>query len=312
MELVLTPAGHLSIALASHDEGEFAANGPGGLSDRQEKGLAKAFEKSSAEGLLALTRLEGSGFALPGFRYWRDFAALFVTKLCQTPEEPPGLMAPVSPPAAGELATWALEAPPMRGAEYITPHVLESLWQELEAWVHQEVSRSGSLAEFLKAKAPRWHQVGRVCFHLAENKRDPDHPFAFLATYAPQLGQSGKVQYQPLSQALTDYAGAKNKPGLVRLLSPVHRASKQSELVKELVETHAIYHPLAWTPAEAYRFLKEVPIFEDSGILVRLPDWWKKRPARGWASRSAMSAESPWTSMRCSISACNSPWAARN
>src|SRR5690606_12565589 len=47
---------------------------------------------------------------------------------------------------------------------------------------------------------------------------------------------------------------------------------------KELVETGAIYHPLAWTPAQAYRFLKEVPIFEDSGVLVRLPDWWKKRP----------------------------------
>ena len=144
--------------------------------------------------------------------------------------------------------------------------------------VREEIQRQGSLAAFLEAKAPRWHQVGRVCFHLAENRRDPEHPFAFLATYAPQLGQSGKVQYQPLSQALTEYAGTKNKQGLIHLLSPVHRASQQSELVKELVESNAIYHPLAWTPAQAYRFLKEVPIFEDSGVLVRLPDWWKKRP----------------------------------
>lgn len=278
MELVLSPTGRLSMSLAAHAEGEFSANGQGGLSDRQGKALTKAFEKSSAEGLLALTNLEGGGVTLPGFRYWRDFAAAFLTKLCQTPEATPGKMAAVSPPTVGELATWALEAPPMRGAEYITPSVLESLWQELEAWAHQAVREAGSLGEFLNAQAPRWHQVGRVCFHLAENKRDPDHPFAFLATYAPQLGQGGKVQYQPLSQALNQYAGAKNKQGLVRLLSPVHQASQQSELVKELVDTHAIYHPLAWTPAQAYRFLKEVPIFEDSGVLIRLPDWWKKRP----------------------------------
>ena len=127
--------------------------------------------------------------------------------------------------------------------------------------MREEVHRNAGLAGFLEARAPRWHQVGRVCFHLAENRRDPEHPFAFLATYAPQLAKSGKVQYQPLSQALTEYAGAKNKQGLIHLLSPVHRASQQSELVKELVDSGAIYHPLAWTPAQAYRFLKEVPDF---------------------------------------------------
>lgn len=278
MELVLTPSGRLAIILPTSEEGDFASNISEGISHRQRQLLGKAFERSSAEGLLALAKFEGTGITMPGFQYWRDIAFAFLTKLCQTPEEANGRMAPVPPPTSGELATWTLDSPPMRGAEYLTPSVLESLWQELDALAHQEVGRQGSLADFLNAQAPRWHQVGRVCFHLAENKRDPDHPFAFLATYAPQLGQGGKVQYQPLSQALTEYAGAKNKQGLVRLLSPVHRASQQSELVKDLVESRAIYHPLAWSPSEAYRFLKEVPIFEDSGVLVRLPDWWKKRP----------------------------------
>jgi non-specific serine/threonine protein kinase len=49
-------------------------------------------------------------------------------------------------------------------------------------------------------------------------------------------------------------------------------------LVKELLDTGDLYQPVAWTPRDAYRFLKDVPAFEDSGILVRLPDWWKKRP----------------------------------
>ena len=134
------------------------------------------------------------------------------------------------------------------------------------------------MAGFLKKRAPLWHQVGRVCFHLAENRRDPDYPFAFLATYAPSLSSGTRVQYQPLSQALRQYAGAKNRKALVKLLSPVHLASQGSAFVKELVDSGDLYQPLAWTPRQAYRFLKEVPVFEDSGVLVRLPDWWKKRP----------------------------------
>ena len=77
---------------------------------------------------------------------------------------------------------------------------------------------------------------------------------------------------------MQQYAGAKDKKTLVKLLSPVHLASQTSPLVKALVESGDIYQPLAWTPGQAYRFLKEVPVFEESGVLVRLPDWWKKRP----------------------------------
>ena len=123
-----------------------------------------------------------------------------------------------------------------------------------------------------------WHQVGRVCFHLAENKRDPEHPFAFLATYARGISGGARVHYQPLSQALKEYAGERNKKALIHLLSPVHLATQKSALMKDLVESGNLYHPLAWTPPQAYRFLKDVAVFEESGVLVRLPDWWKKRP----------------------------------
>ena len=39
-----------------------------------------------------------------------------------------------------------------------------------------------------------------------------------------------------------------------------------------------VFHPLAWSPKDAYRFLRDVPILEESGLLVRVPDWWQKRP----------------------------------
>ena len=31
------------------------------------------------------------------------------------------------------------------------------------------------------------------------------------------------------------------------------------------------------TTEEAYDFLREVPLLESSGVVVRIPDWWKKR-----------------------------------
>ncbi|MCH8841231.1 MAG: DEAD/DEAH box helicase, partial [Planctomycetes bacterium] len=156
---------------------------------------------------------------------------------------------------------------------------LVAIWRDLDAWVRAQIasSRTG-LSGFLKERATLWHQVGRVCFHLAENRRDPDYPFAFLATYAPSVTGGGRVQYQPLSKALEQYAGAKNKHALIKLLSPVQLASEASPLVREMVDAGDIYQPLAWTPRQAYRFLQDVPLFEESGILVRVPDWWKKRP----------------------------------
>jgi hypothetical protein len=39
-----------------------------------------------------------------------------------------------------------------------------------------------------------------------------------------------------------------------------------------MVESGDIYQALAWTPGQAYAFLKEVPLFEQSGVLVRLPE----------------------------------------
>ena len=158
---------------------------------------------------------------------------------------------------------------------------LQQFWSELDEYARGEIARSpGGLSQWLHARSPLWHRVGRVCFHLAENKRDPDCPFAFLATYAPKLIDGRRVQYQPLGKALEEYAGAKNKQTLVNLLAPVERASRRCGWVKELVDTGEIFHPLRWTPAEAYRFLQDAPALEDSGLLVRMPDWWSKTPPR--------------------------------
>ena len=211
--------------------------------------VAKAFASSQAEGLFALATERFDAPLPPSLAYWRDFAARYLTELCHTPETADAQLGEIPPPASAELATLLLSVPPMQGAEYLTEAALQDVWNDLDDWVRDQVASSGQgLSGFLKERAPLWHQVGRVCFHLAENRRDPDYPFAFLATYAPSLTGGARVQYQPLSKALQQYAGAKDKKTLVKLLSPVHLASQTSPLVKELVDSGDIYQPLAWTP----------------------------------------------------------------
>jgi hypothetical protein len=134
---------------------------------------------------------------------------------------------------------------------------------------------------YLKSCNPVWNAVGRVTFHLAENKRNPAYPFAFLATYTHRISEQGKVQHLPLGRALEEYAGAKNRAALAALLSPVQRAAEQSKLARELLDSRAIFHPQVWRPEQAFAFLQNIPFFEQSGLVVRIPDWWKAgRPPR--------------------------------
>src|SRR6185436_2053215 len=65
------------------------------------------------------------------------------------------------------------------------------------------------------------------------------------------------------------------------LLSPIQKAAEKSGWVKELVDSGRVFKALPWSPAEAYRFLKDAATCEEAGVIVRLPDWWKGgRPPR--------------------------------
>jgi non-specific serine/threonine protein kinase len=279
LELAFTPSGRVVAVEAAAEDGGRADVPTQVEADSRLKRLAKAFAAGQAAGLFLLATERFDGPWPASFVYWRDFASRYLTALCHTPEQAGAEFEAVSPPDAAALTALVQNVPPVQGAEYVSEAAIIGVWQDLDAWVRGEVSAGGEgLAGFLKRRAPLWHQVGRVCFHLAENRRDEAHPFAFLATYAPGVSAGVRVQYQPLSRALRELAGAKNKKALVNLLSPVQLASERSVLAKDLIDSGDLYQPLAWTPRQAYRFLKDVPAFEESGILVRLPDWWKKRP----------------------------------
>jgi superfamily II DNA or RNA helicase len=275
-DLFLSPQGDLHVREVTAPDGTALDGLPG-------KGIHTAFNSGVAQGLLHLATTELQSTLVAPFAYARDFARQYLTRLCQTPVDPQsGVIPPIAPPSQTDLAFQVLQAPPMQGGEYLSSEVLLSWWSELDTHVRSEIKQHpGGLQAYLSERNPQWRLVGRVTLHLAENKRDPAHPFAFLATYIPKLSALGRVQHEPLGKALKEYAGAKNRPVLLSLLVPIQQATERSPLIKDLVESGEIYHPLAWRPSEAYRFLQDIPVFEESGLIVRVPDWWKSsRPPR--------------------------------
>ncbi len=249
------------------------------LAEPLRTGLADAFALSSGHGLFYLGARQVATTLPPVLAWWRDFSARYVSGLCATDE---GADIAVSTPAESVLIALIADAPPMPGAEYLTPFVLASLWTELNAALHVELAAAKcSLQDFLKSRHPAWNLVGRVHFNLAENRKDPDAPFAFLATYTSRLSASGRAQHLPLSKALSEFSDGKSQAQLLSLLKPVQSAAALCAWLHEMVEAGEIYHPLRWTPGDAYQFLTDVPKLESAGIVVRAPGaWGAGRPAR--------------------------------
>ncbi len=273
IELALLPSGHLALV-------DIDTPAESTLPDSLLPAIRHSLTAGPGELLLHLATAVDRNALPPSFLFWRGLGERYLTELCHIPESATNFGKPLPVPSH-ELAAMAESAPPMRGGEYLRVDVLARFWAELDGYARKEIAgETGGLADWLKRRSSLWHRVGRVCFHLAENKRDPEYPFAFLATYAPKLLDGRRVQYQPLGRALEEYAGAKNKQALVNLLTPVQRVSERCPWVKQLVDSGEVFHPLAWTPQEAHRFLQDLPLLEESGLLVRVPDWWSRRASR--------------------------------
>ena len=241
--------------------------------------LAKAFDRGSGHGLLWLGASEVGTALPPAWSFWRAFGTRYMTALCAVPATGDGPTKPPVPVAPG-LDALAAAAPPMIGAEYLTGAVLSDLWRRIDAALDAELAEAAlPLQAFLKNRNAAWNLVGRVHFNLAENRKDEEAPFAFLATYTTQLSSAGKAQHLPLGKALQEYA--QDKERLLGLLKPVDRATEHCPWLKAMVVAGEIFHPLRWTPRQAVQFLKDVPALESAGIVVRMPGSWRmNRPAR--------------------------------
>ena len=271
----LTPSGQIAL---HHSLGNGALGEGRTLAASTAKRIMNAFAKGRGHGVLHLGAAELSADLDPSLGFWRDLGQSLVAAVCAglDPTEPKSFVLPE--PDLGELAVLAHAAPPMQGSELISSALLAELWTDAgNALAEEAGKRQDAIQGYLRSHNSVWNVVGRVCFHLAENKRDPDYPFAFIATYAHKLSKRAKLQHLPLNRALQEYAGDKNRKKLLALLSPLLRVAERSEMMRELIDSGDVYHPLSWTAKEAHRFLCEIPIYEQAGMVVRMPDWWNAR-----------------------------------
>ncbi len=257
-----------------------AEGGPGdeSLPPRVLRRIERAFARGQGHGLLQLGVAELQTELPPSFAFWRELGRRYLSRVCAIGDLESCREELSVDPDEQELDELSSCAPPMIGGEYLCAASLAERWRELEEALRAELaSFSGTVAQYLRKKSPVWSLVGRVCLHLVENKQDSRAPFAFLATYASRVSAQAQVQHKPLSKALQEFAGARNRKALLALLEPVQQAATQSSLVRELVDSRAIFHPLSWSPKEAHRFLRDIPQLEANGVMVRVPDWWQPR-----------------------------------
>lgn len=273
--LALSPAGHVYI----HKDAETQEILPAELAGKIQELLESGSDIGvSVQGLLRFAITNYTQPLPPSLSFWQRLGQVFVHGARQAAAHNEGVLIDETSIESPESELKALleQAPFMRGGEYLSLSLLQDLWEDLSSTLRRElVPYQGQLQDYLAAYNAAWNKVGRVCFHLAENKSNPAKPFAFLATYTVRLSAGSSLQHLPLGRALKEYAGEQKRSHLLSLLLPVQKAAEQSDFIKNLVDTKAIFQPIAWGAKEAHAFLKAIPQMEAAGVMVRVPNWWK-------------------------------------
>ncbi len=242
--------------------------------------LERAFAASPAAGMLDLLR-HGLPPGAEAALVWlheriRERAMLFLRARRRGEEHAEALLAP----SPEEAARWLESLPPMAGAP-VSASILRRWFEELTPALERTAAQESCTAEeWLSRLGEGWRQLGRLCFHLAENAGEnaPEQPFAFLATFIHAVGADGKPRHAPLG--LAPRLLANDRAAQLSLLYPLRQAAAESPFLAKLINTQAVYHPCAWTARQAYDYLETVPLLERCGIESRMVNLWKSLPPR--------------------------------
>ena len=173
-----------------------------------------------------------------------------------------------------ELDEILSDAPFILGGQYLDSEWVLSLFDRYLSFFKRDISTySSSVESYFSSFSSRFKLPSRIFFHLLESKK-PEAPFAFMATYST-VGEDGKVHHYPLKYALKEYSSSIEK--LAVLISSIKKAAKNSDIISSWLNTGEIFSPIYVSKEEAYAFLMDVPLFEEVGIVTRIPGWWKKR-----------------------------------
>jgi len=218
--------------------------------------------------------LADSSWMEPSVAYLHFVSGRFIQRLSSLPELEL-VRADAELPLSGEDAAELLETLPFAvGGEFVDRAWLEHTWDRLLGCFREEMQEyDGTAAAYFAEYNSGISVAGRVFFHLAESHQE-EFPFAFMATYSTKPDKSKKAIHTPLKNALLEFKDDSEK--LLSLLSAVAKAADSSALIGGLMESGELFSPLHFTASEAYTFLKEIPLYEESGIMCRVPDWWRR------------------------------------
>jgi len=282
-DCTLTPSGKISVVTSPDDSIHV-----------EHLKLKALFSEDSAAALLHLGAMREPPRLGPGLAYLRALSRGFLGSLCTRLDAT--LPAPLGLPEFQEhvLSHFIECVPPMKGAELIDARMLRQLWEQLGSAANRAAaSRPTGFEGYLQETGSDLQVAGRVCLHVAENPLNQELPFAFLATYRCRVPGSSKTRNVPLAQALQEYAEAQDRFQLVELLSPLQRAAAVSPLVRELMDTGNIYHPLAWTSDQALQLLLQADSLAAAGLQLRLPEWWNQGAPPRPQVRVTLGAQQP-------------------
>ena len=240
---------------------------------------SKAFLNSIPEGLWALAT--ATQFPDETARYWRSIGSEFLHKIAERQHLSSATERTEVDISNQELTDLLAQRPLCDGAEYVTLESLRNLWLEMTSELQQQLQKhQGNIASWLETRGGKFSLLGKVCLHLAENRRSETHPFAFIATVALTVTDDGRVIYSHLGKALEEAENAGEKNKLLKLLLPLAEAARAIPWLMESLEERKIYGAQVWTAHQAHAFLKSLPTLSLHGIRSRVPDWWSTHSAQ--------------------------------
>ena len=241
--------------------------------------LKRRFDEDQYRALYGIAFSDPEPWYSPSLTYLQKVASSLISSISRTPDLE-SVRHRVKIDYSQDISSLVRSVPFIPGSECVSRQWVFLVWERLLNVFREEVSWfDGSMELYLASKNSDLHAPGRIFFHLVENRGSETvgtYPFAFMATYSPEPDANGDPKpHLPLKYALTEYRSDSRK--MVDLLSNLSRAADRSELISGLMESGELFYPLGFTADDAYRFLKEVPMYEECGILCRIPNWWRHR-----------------------------------
>ena len=234
----------------------------------------EAFEADKYRALFRLGFLTKEIWFSPSIEYLHSIAEMLIKKLSQQSEIEFNRDAIQVDLLEDELYNLKEQLPFVIGMEYVDDAWIRTVWDALFTVFRLEIKKyDGTVARYFTEYNANINVVGRVFFHLVEN-REEQYPFAFMATYSTKPVKSKRAVHTPLKNALTEFDGDEKK--LLSLISTVIKAAEKSSFISELLESGELFSPLKLTAEEAYTVLREIATYEEAGIMCRVPDWWRK------------------------------------